>query len=67
MIHGTDDPLIPVEGGRDIAKKVPDATILDIEGMGHDVPTALCERIAGAISQHTREAEGGLSGEAREF
>ena len=66
VIHGTDDPLIPVEGGRDIAKKVPDATILEIEGMGHDVPTALCERIAGAISQHTREAEGGSSGEDRE-
>ena len=59
VIHGTADPLVPVEGGRDIAKKVPGARILEIEGMGHDVPTALCERIADAIAQHTREAENG--------
>ena len=58
VIHGTADPLVPVECGRDIAKKVPGARILEIEGMGHDVPVALCERIASAISDHTRAAEG---------
>ncbi len=61
VIHGAADPLVPVEGGRDIAKKVPGATILEIEGMGHDVPVALCERIASAISEHTRKAEGASS------
>ena len=58
VIHGTGDPLVPIEGGRDIAKKVPGARILEIEGMGHDLPLALCQRIADAIAQHTREADG---------
>ncbi len=57
VIHGTDDPLVPVEGGRDIAKTVAGAGILEIEGMGHDLPAQLCERIARAISEHTRKAE----------
>ncbi|MEM7409273.1 MAG: alpha/beta fold hydrolase [Myxococcota bacterium] len=57
VIHGTADPLVPVACGRDIADKVPGARWLEIEGMGHDVPVALCGRIADAISEHTREAE----------
>lgn len=55
VIHGTDDPLVPIEAGRDIANTVPGAAILEIEGMGHDLPEALCGRIAAAISEHTRK------------
>ena len=38
VIHGTDDPLVPVEGGRDTAKSIPGAQLMLIEGMGHDLP-----------------------------
>ena len=57
VIHGNDDPLVPIEAGRDIAKTVPGAEILEIGGMGHDLPEALCGRIAAAISEHTRKTE----------
>jgi len=38
VIHGTDDPLVPVEGGKDTAKSIPGARLMLIEGMGHDLP-----------------------------
>jgi hypothetical protein len=52
-----DDPLVPVEGGRDTAKSIPGAELLEIEGMGHDLPPGLWTRIADAIAGHTRKAE----------
>jgi pimeloyl-ACP methyl ester carboxylesterase len=38
VIHGTADPLVPVEGGIDTAKAIPGAELMLIEGMGHDHP-----------------------------
>jgi len=38
VIHGADDPIVPVAGGRDIAETVPGAEFLVIDGMGHDLP-----------------------------
>jgi hypothetical protein len=33
-----DDPLVPFEAGEDTARTIPGATMLAIEGMGHDMP-----------------------------
>jgi pimeloyl-ACP methyl ester carboxylesterase len=57
VIHGLADPLVPVEGGRDTAKSIPGAQLLEIEGMGHDLPQALWTRLADAIAGHTQKAE----------
>lgn len=54
VIHGVDDPLVPVEGGRDTAAAIPGATILEVPGMGHDLPLALVETIADAIAGHAK-------------
>jgi pimeloyl-ACP methyl ester carboxylesterase len=54
VIHGADDPLVPVEGGRDTAATIPGATILEIPGMGHDLPLPLVDTIADAIAEHAR-------------
>ena len=56
VIHGADDPLVPVEGGRDTAQAIAGSTILEIPGMGHDLPLALVETIADAIAGHARDA-----------
>ena len=53
VIHGDSDPLIPVDGGKDLAAVIPDAKLLIIEGMGHDNPPPLWPRIIDAISEHT--------------
>lgn len=53
VIHGKADPLVPVEGGKDTAKSIPDAKILLIDGMGHSFPTEVVPQILQAILQHT--------------
>lgn len=57
VIHGTDDPLIPKEGGIDTAEKVPGARLHLVEGMGHDLPPQCCEEITGAIVEHVSRAK----------
>jgi pimeloyl-ACP methyl ester carboxylesterase len=54
VIHGADDPLVPVEGGRDTAEAIPGARIKEIPGMGHDLPLELVDEIAGAIAEHAK-------------
>lgn len=56
VIHGADDPLVPVEGGRDTAAHIPGARLLTIPGMGHDLPLALVDTLADAIADHARTA-----------
>ena len=57
VIHGLDDPLVSVEGGRDTAASISGAELLEIPGMGHDVPPGLFAQLASAIGDHTRKAE----------
>jgi pimeloyl-ACP methyl ester carboxylesterase len=49
VLHGADDPLLPAEGGRDTAAKIPGAELRIVEGMGHDLPPALFGIVADAI------------------
>lgn len=57
VIHGSDDPLVPRSAGRDVARHVPGATLLEFEGMGHDLPAALVPKLVGSIAAHCRAAE----------
>ena len=57
VIHGTRDPLMPITAGRDTARHIPGARLLEIEGMGHDLPPQLMPRIVDAIATHCRDAE----------
>ena len=50
VIHGTDDPLIPVENGRRTAAAIPGAKLVLIEGMGHDLPRGTWEQILDAVA-----------------
>ena len=57
VIHGTDDPLVLVEGGKDTAKAIPGSELMLIEGMGHDIPHGgAWPRIVEAITAHTKKA-----------
>ncbi len=55
IIHGVDDPLIPIAHGRDLARKIPGATSEFVAGMGHDLPPPVCERLARAIVRHVQQ------------
>lgn len=50
VIHGTDDPLVRVEGGRDTAAHIAGARLHEIKGMGHDLPLELVDEVADAIA-----------------
>ena len=41
VIHGADDPLVPVAGGEDTAASIPGAELIINPGMGHDFTQAL--------------------------
>jgi pimeloyl-ACP methyl ester carboxylesterase len=41
VIHGADDPLVPVDGGKDTAASIPGAELEIVPGMGHDFTDAL--------------------------
>jgi pimeloyl-ACP methyl ester carboxylesterase len=53
VIHGDGDPLVPVEGGKDTAKSIPDSKLVIIEGMGHSFPIEVVPQILQEILQHT--------------
>ena len=49
IIHGRDDPLVPVAAGHDLAGKIKEAAIDVIDGMGHDLPKPLWPRFMAGI------------------
>lgn len=60
VIHGVEDPLLPVAGGRDVARHIPHARMMEIPGMGHDVPPALIPALVDAIAGHAAAVQGSL-------
>ena len=56
VMHGRADALVPVAAGYDLSKKIHDARLEVIEGMGHDLPAALWPRFAGGIEAAARRA-----------
>ena len=56
VIHGADDPLVPLAGGRDTAEAIPGAGLMVVEGMGHDLPEDAWPDVTEAIFSHVMEA-----------
>ena len=57
VIHGTADPMFPIEHGEALAEEIPGARLLRLEGAGHGVDRADWETIVAAILEHTAAAE----------
>jgi proline iminopeptidase len=57
VVHGADDPLVPVAAGRDTAAHIPGATLEIVDGMGHDFPPGLMAQLAARIVEHCRAAQ----------
>src|ERR1700682_3526617 len=56
VIHGTVDPLVRPEGGKDTAASIPGAELLIVDGMGHALPIPLWPQIIDAIDKHAHGA-----------
>ena len=56
VIHGEDDPLIPIACGRDTAERIPGAVFYGIPGMGHELTPELCPIVVEAIADHVKRS-----------
>ena len=52
VIHGTADTLVQPSGGERTAEVVPDAKLLVVEGMGHDLAPPLWPQLVDALADH---------------
>jgi len=50
VIHGADDAMVDVSGGRATAAAIPGAELVVIDGMGHDLPRSLWPDFASRIA-----------------
>ncbi len=53
VIHGTADPMFPLGHAEALAKEIPGATLLTLDGAGHGVARSDWHTIAAAILEHT--------------
>jgi pimeloyl-ACP methyl ester carboxylesterase len=53
VIHGTADPIFPMEHGEVLAAAVPGASLVALEGGGHELHPAHWDTIIAAITRHT--------------
>jgi pimeloyl-ACP methyl ester carboxylesterase len=54
VLHGTADPLFPLPHGRALAAEIPGARLVELPGMGHEVPPPpLWDTVIPAITRHT--------------
>ena len=51
VVHGAQDPLVHVSGGRATARAIPGADLDVIPGMGHDLPRAVWPRVVAGITR----------------
>jgi len=57
VIHGEDDPLVPVACGVDTARKIAGARLVRIPGMGHDLAPGLIPILLGEILPHLKASD----------
>ena len=57
VVHGADDPLVNVSGGRATARAIPGAELVVLDGMGHHLSRELWAEIARHIGAIVARAE----------
>ena len=53
VIHGTDDPILPYDHGQALAAAIPGASLLSLEGVGHELPAGVLDTVIPALLEHT--------------
>jgi len=52
VLHGDEDPILPVENGRALASGIADASLVVLPGTGHEIPAGLIDDLAQRIAAH---------------
>jgi pimeloyl-ACP methyl ester carboxylesterase len=53
VIHGTADPLFPLPHGEALAREIPGAELIVIDGLGHELPRWAWDAVLPALIAHT--------------
>ncbi|OYW24215.1 MAG: hypothetical protein B7Z43_00165 [Sphingomonas sp. 12-62-6] len=56
VIHGAADPLVPKASSEDFARRIPDARLVIIPDMAHDLPPSKVGEVTRLIIDHARSA-----------
>jgi pimeloyl-ACP methyl ester carboxylesterase len=57
VIHGEQDALVNISGGRATAAAIPGAELLVVDGMGHDLPRAIWPEVTDRITALVERAD----------
>jgi pimeloyl-ACP methyl ester carboxylesterase len=57
VVHGTHDPLFPLEHGLALAAEIPGAALLRLLGIGHELPYRSWDTVIPAITHHTNRKD----------
>ena len=55
VIHGTEDAILPYDHGKALAEGIPNAELMTLEGVGHEIPEELVEEITQKIIIHLKQ------------
>jgi pimeloyl-ACP methyl ester carboxylesterase len=58
VLHGSDDPLVPLACGEDTARRIPGARLVAVPGLGHDLPPGGVERLLEPLLPHLQLGSG---------
>ncbi len=65
VLHGRDDPLFPPAHGEALARRIPGARLILLDGVGHEVPPRpVWDVVVPAILEHTATRRAGSGGAA---
>ena len=54
VMHGKDDPLVPLACGQDTARRIKGACFVAVPGMGHDLPAAVVDILLQPLLSHLK-------------
>jgi pimeloyl-ACP methyl ester carboxylesterase len=63
VLHGADDPLVPVACAKDTAASIPGAELVIIEGLGHELAPGAWPRIIDVLARNAARANATASQE----
>jgi pimeloyl-ACP methyl ester carboxylesterase len=60
VVHGKADPLVPFACGEDTARRIPGATLVGVQEMGHDLPPGVVARLLELMIPHFKKTGAGI-------
>lgn len=57
VIHGSEDPLVVADAGKEVAANIPGAEFELLKGMGHELPAPLISSIAELIVKNPQKVK----------